>query len=108
MEFKAKTVTDTPSLPDTASFFMLCDENTHLYLTVVDMPRAATEVGSLGDAAPSTEHCPLRYFCHGNSIISTGFDTVLATVHVPPGVGMMLRNVQFGGFAICFPLIRSS
>ena len=33
LEFKAKTVTDTPRLPGTASLFMLCDENTHLYLT---------------------------------------------------------------------------
>ena len=103
LEFKAKTVTDTPSLPGTASFFMLCDENTHLYLTVVDMPRAVTEVRSMGDATPSPEHCPLRQFCHGNSIISTGSDTVLATVHVPPGVGIILRNVQFGGFAVRSP-----
>ena len=42
LEFKAKMVTDTPSLPGTARFFMFCDENTHLYLTVVDMPRAVT------------------------------------------------------------------
>ena len=33
LEFKAKTVTDILSLPVTASVFMLCDENTHLYLT---------------------------------------------------------------------------
>ena len=103
LEFKAKTVTDTPSLPGTASFFMLCDENTHLYLTVVDMPRAVTEVRSMGDAAPSPEHGPLRHFCHGNSIISTGSDTVLATIHVPPGVGIILRNAQFGGFAVRSP-----
>ena len=103
LEFKTKTVTDTPSLPGTASFFMLCDENTHLYLTVVDMPRAVTEVRSMGDAAPSPEHCPLRHFCHGNSIISTGSDTVLATVHVPPGVGIIVRNVRFGGFVVRSP-----
>ena len=98
LEFKAKTVIDTPSLSGTASFFMLCDENTHLYLTVVDMPRAVTEVRRTGDTAPSLEHRPLRQVCHGNSIISTGFDTVLATVHAPRGVGIILRNVQFGGF----------
>ena len=99
LEFKAKTVTDIPSLPGTASFFMLCDENTHLYLTVVD-----TEVRSMhGGTALSPEHCPLRHFCHGNTIVSTGFDTVLATVHVPSGVGIILRNVQFGGFAVRSP-----
>ena len=97
LEFKAKTVTESPG---TASFFMLCNENTHLYLTVVDMPRAVTEVRSMGDAAPSPEHCPLRHFCHGNSIISNGSDTVLATVHVPPGGGVILRNVHFGGFVV--------
>ena len=79
---------------------MLCDENTHLYLTVVDMPRAITEVRSMGHAAPSPEHCPMPPFCHGYFIISTGSDTVLATVHVPLGVGILLRNVQFGGFAV--------
>ena len=102
LEFKAKTVTDTPCLPGTASFFMLCDEKTHLYITVVDMPRAVTEVRSMGDVALSHEHCPLRHFCHGNSSISTGSDTVLATVHAPPppGVIVILRNVQFGGFAV--------
>ena len=88
-----KTVTDTPNLPGMASFFMLCDENTHLYLTVVDMPRAVTEVRSMGDAAPNPEHCPLRYFPHCNSIFSTGSDTVIATAHVPRGVGIILRNV---------------
>ena len=31
LELKAKTVTDIPSLPGTASFFMLCDKSTHLY-----------------------------------------------------------------------------
>ena len=103
LEFKAKTVTDSPSLPGTASFFMLCDENTHLYLMVVDMPRAVTEVRSMGDAAPSPEHCPLRNFFHGKSIIFAGSNTVLATVHVPPGVGIILRNVPFGGFAVRSP-----
>ena len=103
LEIKANMVTDTPSLPGTTSFFMLCDENTQLCLTVVDMPRAVTEVRSMGDAAPSLEHCPLRHFCHGNSIISTGSDTVLATVHVPPVVGIILRSVQFGGFAVRSP-----
>ena len=58
LESKAKTVTDIPSLPGTASFFMLCDENTHLYLMVPDMPRAVTEVRSMGDVAPSPEDCP--------------------------------------------------
>ena len=103
LEFKAKTVTVTPSLPCTASFFMLCDENTHVYLTVVDMPREVTEVRSMGDAAPSPEHCPLRHFCHGNSIISTSSDTVLTTVHAPPGVGIILCNVRFGGFVVRSP-----
>ena len=84
LEFKAKTVTDITSLPGTASFFLLCDENTHLYLTVPDMPRVVTEVRSIGDAAPSPEDCPLCQFCHGNSIVSTVSDTVLATVHPPP------------------------
>ena len=70
-----------PSIPGTASFFMLCDKNTQLYLMVVDMPRAVTEVRRMGDAAPSAEHCPLCHFCHGNSIISTMPDPVLATVH---------------------------
>ena len=86
-------VTDSPSLPGTASFFMLCDENTHLYLAVVDMPWAVTDVRSMGDAAPSPEHCPLRQFCHGNSIIPTGSDTVLATVH--------LLRVWVSFFATC-------
>ena len=108
LEFKAKTVTDTPSLPGTASFFMLCDETTHLYLTVIDMPRAVTKVRSIGEGAPSPEHCPLRHFSHGNTIISTGSVTVLATLHIPQGVGILLRNVQSGGFAVRSPLIRSS
>ena len=99
LEFKTKTVTDVPSLPGTASFFMLCDENTHVYLTVLDMPRAVMEVRSLWDATPSSEDCPLRQFCQANSIVSTASDTVLATVHVPAGVGIFLRNVQYGGFA---------
>ena len=103
LEFKTKLVTDTPCLPGTASFFMLCDENTNLYLTVVHMPRAVTEVRSMRDAAPSPEHCPLRHFCHCNSIISTGSDTVLATVHVPPGVGIILCNIHFGGFSVQSP-----
>ena len=108
LEFKAKTVTDTPSVPGTASFFMLCDENTHLYLTVVDMPRAVTEVRSMGDAAPSPEHCPLRQFCHGNSIISTGTDTVLATVHFPRVWVSFFATYSLGAslFGLC--LIRSS
>ena len=95
LEFQAKTVTDVPSLLGTASFFMLCDQNTYLYLTVLDMPRAVTDVRS-----------PLRWFCHGNSIVSTAFNTVLATVHAPPppGVGIILRNVPFGGFVVlCAP-----
>ena len=57
----------------------------------------------MGDAAPSPEHCPLCQFCPGNSIISMGSDTVLATVHVPPGVGINLRNVQFWGFVVRSP-----
>ena len=93
LESKAKTVTDIPTILGTASFFMLCDENTHLYVTVVDMPRAVMEVRSMGDTAPSLEHCPLRHFCHGNSIVSIVSDIVLTTVHVPPGVGIILRNV---------------
>ena len=101
---KAKTVTDIPSLPDTASFFMLCDESTHLYLTVVDMPRAVMEVRSMGVTAPSPGHCPSRHFCHGGSIVCTGSSTVLATVHVPPGVGIIFRNVHFRGFALQSPL----
>ena len=100
LEVKAKTVADIPSLPGTASFFMLYDENTHLYL---DMPRAVTEVQSMGDTAPSPAHCPLRHFCHGISIVSTISDAVLATVHVPPDVGIILRNVQFGSFAARSP-----
>ena len=104
LEFKAKTVTDTASLPCTASFFMLCDENTHLYLTLVDMPRAFIELRAMGDVAPSPEHRPLRHFCHGNSIISTGSDTILATAHIPLAVAMILSNVQLGGFAIRSPL----
>ena len=103
LEFKAKTVTDTPSVPGTASFFMLCNENTHLYLTLVDMPRAVTEVPCMGEAAPSPEHCPLGHFCHGNTIISTGSDTLVATVHVRPGVGITLRNEQFAGFVVQSP-----
>ena len=104
LEFKAKTVAFIPSLPGTASFFMLCVENTHLYLTVLDMPRGVTEVRSMGDATPSPKDCPLLEFCHGNSIVSTVSDTVLATFHVPPGVDVFLRNVQFGGFAFrCAP-----
>ena len=74
---------DVSVLPSMASFFMLCDENTHLFLTVVGMPQAVTELRSMGDAAPRPEHCPLRQLCHGNSIISSGSDTVLATVHFP-------------------------
>ena len=108
LEFKAKTVTDTRSLPGTASFFMLCDENTHLYLTVVDMPRAVTEERTMGDSAPTPEQCPLCLFCHGNSIISTGSDTVLATVHAPPGVGIILRNVCLGALLFGLLVIRSS
>ena len=103
LECKGKTVTDTPSLPGTASFFMLYDKNTHLYLTVVDMPQAVTEVRSIGDAAASEEHCPLRQSRHGNPIISTISDTVLATLHVPPGVGFILRNLRFGGFVVQSP-----
>ena len=94
LEFKAKTVTDIPSLPGMASFFMLCDDNTHVYLMVVGMPREVTVVRSKGDATPSPEHCPLCLFCHGNSIVSTISHTVLATVHIPPGVGIILRNVR--------------
>ena len=56
LQFKAKTVTDTPSLPGTASFFMLCDENTHLYLTVVDIPRSHGAWGTLHPAL-SIIHC---------------------------------------------------
>ena len=44
LEFKVKLVTDLPSLPSTASFVMLCGENTHLYLKMLDMPRAVAEV----------------------------------------------------------------
>ena len=100
LEFKAKTVTNIPSLPGMASFFMLCDENTHLYLMVLDMPRAVTEVRSMEDIAPSPKHCPVRQFGHGNFIVSTASDTVLTTVHVPPGVGIIFWNVHFGGFAV--------
>ena len=82
---------------------MLCNENGHLCLTVVDMPQAVTGVRSMGDAAPSLQHCPWRQVCHGNSIVSTGSDTILATVHVPLGVGIILRNVQSGGFAVRSP-----
>ena len=99
LEFKAKTVTNTPLLPGTASFFMLFDENTHLYLTMDDMPRAVTEVRSIGDTAPSPEHSPLRQFCHGNSIISTGSRHRSR----PPGVGIILCSVKFGGFGVRSP-----
>ena len=109
LELKAKTVTYIPSLPGVASFFMLCDENTHLYRTVLDMPRAVTKLRSMGDTAPSPKDCPLRQFCHGNSIVSTAFDTVLATIHVPRGVGIIFRNVQFGDFAVrCAPDLQVS
>ena len=100
LEFKAKTVTDIPRLSGTASFFMLCDQNIHLCLTVVDIFQTHTEVRSMGDAAPSPEHCPLCHFCHCNSMVSTVSHTVLATVHIPPGVGISLRNIQFGGFVV--------
>ena len=100
LECKAKTITDIPSPPGTASFFMLCNENTHLYFTVLYMPRAVMEVRTMGDTAPSPEDCPMRQFCYGNSIVSTVSDTVIATVHVPPCVGIILRNVQFGGFVV--------
>ena len=75
----------------------------HEGYTVVDMSRAVTELRSMGDAAPRPEHCPLCHFCHGNSILSTGSNAVLATVHVLPGVGIILRNVHFGGFAVWSP-----
>ena len=42
LEFEAKTVTDISSLLCTTSLLMVCHENTHLYLTVLDMPRAVT------------------------------------------------------------------
>ena len=60
LEFKAKTVIDMPSLQGMASFFTLCDENTHLYLAVLDMPREVTHVRSMGGTAPSPQDCP---FC---------------------------------------------
>ena len=49
MESKANMVTNIPSLRGTVSL----DQNTHLYLTVPDMPRAVTQVRSMGDVAPS-------------------------------------------------------
>ena len=55
LESKAKTVTDILGLRCAASFFMVCDGNTHLYLRVLDMPSAVTEVRSMGDAAPNPE-----------------------------------------------------
>ena len=45
------------------------------------------------DAAHCLEGGRLRHFCHGNSIVSTVSDTVLATDCVPPGVGIFLRNL---------------
>ena len=65
--------------------------------------RAVTEVRSMGDAAPSPEHCPLRHFCHGNSIISTGSDIVPSSVHVPPGVG-----INLGMYILSYLLLLSS
>ena len=100
LECKVKRVTDIPCLPGTASFFMLCNENTDFYLTVLHMPRAAREVWSVGDAAPCPEDCPLRQVCRGNTMVSTASHTVLATVHVPPGVGIILRYVHSGNFAV--------
>ena len=38
-----------------------------------------------------------------SSIISIGCDIVLATDHVLPGMGIILRNLQLGGFAIRSP-----
>ena len=55
LEFKAKTITVIPNLRGRASFFMLCDENTHLYLTVPDMPRGVMKVQSSWDTTPSPE-----------------------------------------------------
>ena len=100
LEFNAKMVTYIPSLPDTASFFMFCDDHTHLYLRVVDMPRAVTEVRSMRDAARNPEHCPWCHFCLGTSIPSDVSHMVLTTVRVLPGVGIVLRNGLFGSFAV--------
>ena len=100
LEFKLKTVTNILSLPGTPSVFMLCTENTHMYLTALDIPGAVTEVRSMGDNAPSPADCPLRQFCHGNSIAPTVSDVVFATAHVPAGLGIILRNVQFCLFAV--------
>ena len=51
-----------------------------------------------------TQPCLLCHFCHGNSIVSTVSNTVLATVHVSPGVGIIRRDVQFGGFVVWSPV----
>ena len=60
LDSKATMVVDIPSLPRTASFFMLCNENTNLYLRVLDMPLSVTAMRSMGDDAPSPQDCPWR------------------------------------------------
>ena len=51
-------VADILSLPETVSFVMLCVETTHLYVTLLDMPRAVMEVRSMVDTAPGLEDWP--------------------------------------------------
>ena len=58
LQSKANTVVDRPVLPGTTRFFMLCDENTHLYLTVLDMPPPVTTVRAAVEDAPEAEDCP--------------------------------------------------
>ena len=96
-EFEVKTVTDISSLPGTASFFMLCAEKTHLYLTVLDMPPEVMEVRSMRDTAPSLAGCPLRQVCYGNAIVSAVSDTLIATLHVPRNAVIILCYIQFWG-----------
>ena len=64
------------------------------------MPQAVGEVHSVRDDVVSLEDCPLHQFCHCKCIVSTVSDTVLAAVHAPLGVGIILHYVQFGGFVV--------
>ena len=80
-------MTNIPCLLDTGSFFMLCNENTYLYLMVLVMPPSVMAMHGMLDDGRDSKAYPGHQFCGGNSIASTDSNLALATFHVPPRVG---------------------
>ena len=78
-------------------FFMLCDKNTHMYLTLVDMPPSVTTFGTGLGYILERGGCPLAQFCHVNFISCPNVATAMVQ---PPGFGRIPTQCSVWRFAL--------